>query len=64
MELGRVAHMADHMANDPRESMNDLHCKAKAVSVSNFPHDIPWRPLLDLGGVGGPRREKSIVREQ
>jgi hypothetical protein len=31
MALTRVAHMADRMANDPRECMNDLHCTAKAV---------------------------------
>src|SRR5258708_36636041 len=31
MALACVAHMADHMANDPREGINDLHCKAKGV---------------------------------
>ncbi len=31
MALACVAHVADHMANDPRECMNDLHCKTKGV---------------------------------
>ncbi len=31
MALIRVAHMADRIANDPRECMNDPHCKAKGV---------------------------------
>ena len=31
MALARMAHMADRIANDPRECMNDLHCKAKGV---------------------------------
>jgi hypothetical protein len=31
MALICVAHMANHMANDPQECMNDLHCMAKAV---------------------------------
>ncbi len=31
MALTRVAHMADRIANDPRECMNDLHCTAKGV---------------------------------
>ena len=31
MALACVAHMADRIANDPRECMNDLHCNAKGV---------------------------------
>ncbi len=31
MALARMAHMADRIANDPRECMNDLHCTAKGV---------------------------------
>src|SRR5229473_3662094 len=32
MALACVAHVVDHMANDPRECLNDLHCKAKGVN--------------------------------
>ena len=38
MALACVAHMADHMANDPREGINDLHCKAKGVN--QFPISV------------------------
>jgi hypothetical protein len=31
MALACVAHIADRITNDPREFINDLHCKAKGV---------------------------------
>src|SRR5713226_5435370 len=40
--------MADHMANDPRECMNDLHCKAKAVYQFPIPLTIFLEGLCSI----------------
>jgi len=45
MALAHVAHMADRMVNDPRECMNDLHCKAKGV------HQFPISFTIFLEGL-------------
>ena len=30
-QMACVAHLADHLGNDLREHMDDLHCRAEAV---------------------------------
>ena len=53
-----VAHVADHMANDPRECMNDLHCKTKGV------YQFPISVTIFLEGLCSSRREWKGGREK